>query len=48
MTRARLLHAWPTLSHLFGIRPWELDLLTPVELDEYLTAADDFERSQRR
>ena len=38
--RARLVRAWPTLSHYFGIHPWDLERLTWDEIDVYLRAAD--------
>lgn len=39
MTRALLLEEWPVLSYLFHIRPWEVDMLSTVELNEYLSQA---------
>ena len=39
--RARLLHSWPALSFHFGIHPWDLDRLSPFELDAYIGALDD-------
>jgi hypothetical protein len=36
MIRALLLKEWPALSHLFGIRPWETDMLSTTELSEYI------------
>lgn len=40
MIRARLLKAWPDLSHLFGITPLNFDQLTIPELQVYLTAVE--------
>lgn len=42
--RARLLHTWPALSHLFHLHPWDLERLTPLELEAYLSAAEDHAR----
>lgn len=38
MIRARLLRAWPNLSHYFGIHPWDVERLTVFELNAYLDA----------
>lgn len=32
------------MSHWFGIRPWELDLLTEAEIDAYRSALAQIER----
>ena len=34
--RRRLRRSWPSLSHHFGIHPWDVDRLTYGELDAYL------------
>ena len=39
--RARLLPAWPNLSHYFGLMPWDVGRLTAPELKGYLDALDD-------
>ena len=39
--RRRLLKAVPALSFHFGLKPWELELLTFGELDAYLDALDE-------
>lgn len=39
--RVRLLHAWPALSHHFGIKPTDIYGMTPAELDAYLDALAD-------
>jgi hypothetical protein len=31
-----MLTMWPAFTRLFGIRPWELELLTPAELGQYV------------
>lgn len=38
--RARLRGAWPTLSHYFGIHPWDVKRLTWDEIDVYLLAVE--------
>lgn len=38
--RRRLRTTWPALSHLYGLHPYDLDRLTPGELDAYLTDLD--------
>lgn len=35
--RARLLEAWPGLSHYFGLHPWDVGRLTGPELLRYLS-----------
>lgn len=42
--RAALLPAWPGLSMHFGIRPWEIGMLTPLELTGYLDALEEMAR----
>lgn len=34
--RAALEEAWPALSHLYGLRPWDTERLTPGELNAYM------------
>lgn len=31
-----MLRAWPALSRVYGLRPWEVELLTPDEVRAYL------------
>lgn len=38
MRRAHL-KAWPALSHLYGLHPWDIDRLTYAELREYVAHA---------
>jgi hypothetical protein len=45
--RASLLNVWPDLSHLFGLHPWDLDRLTPHELESYLDARNSFLDAQK-
>lgn len=34
--RAVLLDALPTLAHFYGVMPWDIDRLTPLELGKLL------------
>lgn len=34
--RRALLSAWPALSRVYGLHPWQVDRLTPDELNAYL------------
>lgn len=34
-------------AHFFGIRPWELDLLSPVEFEELNAFLDDIGKASR-
>jgi len=43
--RARLLYAWPDLSHLFHLQPRDLDDLNPRELEAYLDAREAYLKS---
>lgn len=36
--RAALAEAWPALSRFFGLKPWDVERLTLVELNAYLVA----------
>lgn len=45
--RAGLLAAQPGLAHYFGIRPWEIERLSFVELAEFLTALGQFNSGGR-
>lgn len=45
--RRALLAQWPAMSHYFGIRPWEADLLTPIEAEVYRLALADIEREAK-
>lgn len=38
--RRQLRDALPVLSHWFGIRPWEIDLLTFGEIEVYIRALE--------
>lgn len=38
MRRAHL-KAWPALSHLYGLHPWDIERLTVDELREYVRHA---------
>lgn len=40
--RARLLWVLPDLSHLFGLKPSDIDDLNPYELESYLNAREAF------
>lgn len=42
--RARLLRAWPNLSHYFGLHPWDLERLTVGEIGAYLDWLADLKR----
>lgn len=46
MIRRRLGPRWPALSHWFGLRPWHVDRLTPLELAHYERALDDIQKQQ--
>ncbi len=46
--RARLLNAWPDLSHYFGIHPWDVERLSYVEIDSYVEALNEIARTQRK
>lgn len=35
----------PALSHYFGIQPWHLERLTFLEIQQFLGALDDIERT---
>jgi hypothetical protein len=48
MIRARLLAAWPNLSHYFGIHPWDVPKLTIQELNEYMGWLKDLGDRQRK
>lgn len=39
--RAVLLDALPTLAHFYGLMPWDVDRLTPLELRAMLDALPD-------
>lgn len=41
MIRRRLASRWPALSHWFGLKPWDVDRLTPLELANYERALDE-------
>jgi len=38
--RAGLIRAAPALSYHFGVHPWHYELLSVVELNEYLVQLD--------
>lgn len=40
MRRALRQHL-PAFAHLFGIRPWEIEDLTPLEIETFIAAARD-------
>ena len=39
---------WPSLSHLFGIHPWDIDRLTAGEVGAYRAALDDYEQRMKQ
>jgi len=36
--RRRLVRVMPNLTHWFGLMPWDLERLTPDELNAYIAA----------
>ena len=42
--RRVLLKRLPALTVFYGLRPWEVEMLTLDELDEYLAALDEYEQ----
>jgi hypothetical protein len=35
MMRGLMAPEWPVLSFLYGLHPWDLERLSPIELAEY-------------
>lgn len=33
---------WPALTRFYGLKPWEVDLLTSGEVDEYIDWYGDY------
>lgn len=46
--RARIGPSLPGLAHFFGVRPWEVGLLTPGELIDMLEELADIAHAQRQ
>ena len=46
--RRSLCKQWPLLTETFGIRPWELRLLTAEELDAYVTWISERQKARRK
>jgi hypothetical protein len=38
--RAAALERLPSLAHFYGLMPWDLDRLSPVELEQFLDFMD--------
>lgn len=46
--RAKLINAWPGLSHWFGIKPWHVERMTFAEINAYIEALNDIRRDQQK
>lgn len=46
--RRALLRSWPALTRYYGLRPWDVDLLTIDELNEYLSDWEEHQRTVAR
>jgi len=45
--RATLVGAWPSLSRLYGIHPWDIHRLSIPELNAYLEDLEEYARASR-
>lgn len=46
--RRALLRSWPALTRFYQLMPWQAELLTVDELNEYLRQLDAHHREQQR
>lgn|GEM_PF-5355437 len=45
--RRALLKRLPAMTRFFGVKPWEIELFTADELNEYLRQWDQYERDAK-